>query len=145
MAITPIPGFPTAGVAAQYADTINPAEVAFIAGETPALFATVETVVSGQDLAALTVVGFDANGKVTIADISDADPANHITAVGVLVYAVDASSGDVVGQVYRGGNFNPDELVWHASYDTDAKKAKAFEGAPSPSQIVITKTETFAV
>jgi hypothetical protein len=137
MPIDPLNGFPTAGLAGKYAETINPGNVAFLAGDTPALFATAETVVSGQDLAALTVVGFDGNGKITEADNS------AVTAVGVLVYAVDASGGDVVGHVYRGGNFNPDELVWNAGYATDADKAKAFEGAPSPTQIVVSKTETF--
>lgn len=136
MPIDPLNGFPTAGVAGKYEETINPANVAFIAADVPALFSTVETVVSGQDLAALTVVGFDGTGKITEADNST------VTAAGVLVYAVDATGGDVVGQVYRGGNFNPDELVWNAAYATDADKVKAFEGAPSPTQIVVTKTET---
>jgi len=75
----------------------------------------------------------------------DAVPANSIAPVGVLPYAVDASGGDVGAEIWRSGNFKPSALVWPATYDTDAEKAKAFEGAPSPTQIVITETRTFAV
>ena len=46
--------------------------------------------------------------------------------------------------VYRSGHFNMDALVWPASYDTDAKKLAAFDGAPSPSQILVSRVITGA-
>lgn len=137
MPINPLDGFPTAGVAGQYSETITPALESILAGDAPLVFATVETVATTQDLAALTVVGFNGSGEIIPAVLGTTE------AVGVLVYPQDTSGGAHTAQVYRGGNFNPDRLVWDATYDTDAKKAKAFEGAPSPTQIVITKTETF--
>ena len=134
-----------AGVAGQSGDTILPDQVDFLAGHLPPLFSTAETVLSGEVLAALTVVGFDADGKVVEALTGSADPADDIQAVGVMPYAVDASGGDVDSEIYRSGNFDPAQLVWPDSFDTDAKKRAAFEGAPSPTQVVITPNRTFAV
>lgn len=142
MPINPQSGFPTAGVAGKYEDTITAAEVAFVAGDYPALMDRVHTAASGQVLEALTVVGLSA-GEIV--------PANNgaVTAIGVLVYPVDTSptgtnaATDV--QVYRTGHFNMDELVWDAGYTTDAEKVAAFDGADAPTHIFVTKTETFAV
>lgn len=130
----------TAGIAGQSADTITPDQVSFLAGDLPALWGKSELVLTNQTLAALTVVGKDVNGKIVPAQ-ADGDPK----AIGVLAYAVDSTGGDVTAEVYRSGHFNPDELVWDASFTTDALKAAAFEGSPSPTQIVVTKTRTFAV
>ena len=40
-------------------------------------------------------------------------------------------------EVMRQGVYNPDALVWDASYDTAEKTRLAFEGAPSPTAITI--------
>lgn len=39
--------------------------------------------------------------------------------------------------IYRAGNFNPAALVWHTSFDSVAKREAAFEGAPSPTNILV--------
>ena len=135
----------TAGIAGKSQDTIVRDTDPLLTGDLPAPFTEEVTVVSGQNLAALTVVGFDANGKITAAVRGSVDPADDIQAAGVLVYATDASGGDVAGHIYRAGCFNPDLLVWPASFTTDAQKKVAFHGAPSPSQIVIRKIATLAV
>jgi hypothetical protein len=141
MAITPQNGDLTAGIAGKYTEVINPGPEALLTGDQPAVFSTDETVLTGQNLAALTVVGFDANGKIVPA--VQADEVSPIQAIGVLVYATDTTAGDAVASVYRAGCFNPDALVWDASFDTAAEKAKAFEGAPSPTQIIIREIQTF--
>ena len=51
--------------------------------------------------------------------------------------AVTGSGVTTKAPVYRAGNFNPAALIWHADYDTDAKKAAAFRGAAAPTNIVI--------
>jgi len=141
MPITPQNGELEAGIAGQYSETLNPELDALVTGDYPQVFATDEIVLTGQTLAALTVVGKDGAGKIV--------PAQHgtVQAIGVLVYAADTSAtgtnSDATSGVYRGGVFNPDMLVWDASYDDDAKKAAAFEGAPSPTQIVVRKIQTF--
>lgn len=143
--INPLTGQPTMGVASQSSDILNPAAESILGGDYPPLSAPAATytVASGQNLAALAVVGFNGSGEIVAADISDANPANHIRAIGVLPNAVDATGGAVESQVYRTGNFNPDRLVWPASYDTDAERAKAFDAAPTPTHIYVTKTVQF--
>lgn len=57
-----------------------------------------------------------------------------IKAMGITTCAVAVAVGatDKI-DVYRSGMFNPDALNWHASFDTDEKKRKAFEGGASPN------------
>ncbi len=139
MPITPQNGDLNAGVAAHSSEVINPSPDPLITGDAPALSATDEVVATGVVLPALSVVGFDANGEIVEALIDTANPANSIQAIGVLVYDVDASGGAVGAAVYRQGVLNPDRLNWHASFATDADKRKAFEGAPSPTSIILRK------
>lgn len=85
------------------------------------------TVVSGQNLAAGTVVGrLSASGKVTLAALGASDGSQ--VAYGILVNAIDATSADKAGTVYVGGCFNPDALVWGGTFDTALKKSLAFDG-----------------
>jgi len=142
MAITPQDGGLTAGIAGQSSEIVNPPVDELITGDLPQYGVdTDEVVLTGQDLPALQVVGFDGAGKVIPAE-------DGVTqAVGFLPYAVDTATPgtDLTARVIRTGCLNPDRLVWDASYGTDAKKAKAFEGAPSPTQITIRKIATLSV
>ena len=133
------------GIAGKSADTITADQVDFVAGDWPMLNATAETYALGEDFEALQVVGFDSDGNVTASVINNVDPADDVLAVGVVPYAITGGAAVIPGELYRSGNFNPERLVWDASYATDAEKRKAFEGAPSPSQCVVTPTRTFAV
>ena len=85
------------------------------------------------------VVGLDAN-DVLVPAVWNADPGLAIQAVGVCSQAVIGATGGgtKVPTLYT-GCFNPDALVWDASFDTDGKKAGAFNGAPTPTTIVIRK------
>jgi hypothetical protein len=66
--------------------------------------------------------------------------------IGVLVAAADATGvATMRAKVWRGGVFNPDLLVWHADYTTDELKRLAFEGSPTPTQVVIRKPATMTV
>lgn len=85
-----------------------------------------ETLLTGQNLAARTVVGrVTASGKL-IKSVQTATDGSE-KPVGILVYAVDATSADKKCSIYTGGAFNPDALVWDATYNTDAKKWAAFD------------------
>lgn len=88
-------------------------------------------------VAQYSVVGFDSNGKVVLATIDTDTPANSIQAVGVTTTPLLEVADDQACPLYRSGCFNPDALVWDSSFDTDAKKLAAFEGAPSPTRIVL--------
>jgi hypothetical protein len=92
-------------------------------------------VAASEVLAQFSVVGLDGDGKLVLAQ-QDGDPQ----AIGVLAYGVTGNDdGDNPGLVFFSGHFNMDALVWHAGYDTDAKKAAAFEDAPTPVTIRISK------
>ncbi len=145
MPITPLNGDLTAGIAGKYTETINPSPDAFVTGDVPAVFTTTETVLTSQNLAARTVVGFDAAGKLVPAVMGSVDPEDDVQAIGVLMITVNSTGGDKQAEVYRGGCFNPDLLVWPASYDTAEKRRKAFNGAPSPTQIVIRRPTQYSV
>jgi hypothetical protein len=99
------------------------------------------TVLSGQNLAANTVVAFNAAGKVIAHDgvITPTQSGTTPFAVtpatvlaGVLVAAVDASAADTAGMIYCDGDFIASKLVWPTNIDgaaaNDLTKAKLFAG-----------------
>jgi hypothetical protein len=49
---------------------------------------------------------------------------------GILVHAVNASTVAAYCQLYVGGTFNPDLLVFPASVQTDSQKSALFDGTP---------------
>jgi hypothetical protein len=60
--------------------------------------------------------------------------------IGVTAVPVVTGAGETDRiPIYRQGNFNPAALNWHPSYDTDDKKAAAFRGSPTPTNIIIRK------
>lgn len=54
--------------------------------------------------------------------------------VAILAEAVNATAGDVVAAAYVAGEFNLDFCVFHASFDTEAKKLAAF--APGAAIVI---------
>lgn len=87
----------------------------------------------GQALRQFEVVTVDAEGLLVPAQAGE--PAQF-----VCTQAVAAPTGaGVTVPVWFAGCFNPDALLWHASYTTDALKAAAFTGAPTPTRIMIRK------
>lgn len=82
-------------------------------------------------LALYTVIAEDG----TIATLSG-DPAAS-DAFGVLAAPISMVDGQTMSiPVYRAGHFEQDALIWHSSFDTDAKKQAAFEGSKSPTIFV---------
>lgn len=93
-------------------------------------------VAENTELPSGAVVGLDVSGNLALAKTS----STAIVPIGVLVTPVKTGAGQTTrAPVYRAGNFNPAALTWHADYDTDAKKAAAFRGSPTPTNIVIRK------
>ena len=87
-------------------------------------------------LAVRSVVGLDVSGNLVMAKTS----TTAVVPIGVTTVAVATGAGQTDRiAIYRAGNFNPAALTWHADYDTDAKKAAAFRGSPTPTNIVIRK------
>lgn len=99
--------------------------VSLFSGEAP-IVTTAERVGASKTYLANTVVGRDAGGLLVPAVLGTVAP------IGILITNVTTGAGESAGvAVYRGGMFNPDALIWDASYDTDEKKRTAFEGFQS--------------
>ena len=63
----------------------------------------------------------------------------------VVAVTTDGTTNYKGAPVYRQGVVNPDALVWPASYDTDAKKFAAFDGAPTPTDIIVRRPKTMSL
>ncbi len=105
------------------------ARVAGLAGNS---LASTETMTNGAFGASTLTGGLDQVG---------------VRPIGITFYAVSTpTSGNKVGApVYIAGCFNPALINWPASFDTDAKKYAAFNGAPSPTQIIMRAPKTGTV
>lgn len=83
--------------------------------------------VTGQNLPEYAALGrIAATGKFTQCVESASDGSEK--AVAILIYPIDATAADKDCQLYIGGQFNAAKVVWHASFDNDAKKQGAFDG-----------------
>lgn len=106
-------------------------QIPLLTGDTPIVTTpevVADAVIASVDLPAYSVVGRDATGKIVKA-VYNATPASGTPAIGITTATVKAGATVKTVAVYRAGMFNPDALVWDASYDTDEKKRTAFEYA----------------
>lgn len=102
-------------------------------GDYPPLVSTPIEMATGLTFEQFEVVGY-ASGQIVKAVHGSVD------AWGVVTQAAAHSVGATNKvPVWWSGHFNIDALVWPASFDTDAKKLAAFEGAAAPVQIVLGK------
>lgn len=83
-------------------------------------------VVATELLPALTPLYLDpATNQLVVAVQADATDPKPATCLNV--YEIPEGLVTPIISVYRTGMFNPDVINWPASYDTDIKKATAFE------------------
>lgn len=140
MAITPRNGDLLAGVAGKWSETINPEAALLVTGDAPAQASMPLPAAAAQTFTARQVVGLNGSGLLVPAVLGT------VEAVGYIVYAPSAATTlNQLIEVMRQGVFNPEALTWDATYDTDEKKRMAFEGAPSPTSIIIRKPQTMTV
>lgn len=126
-----------AGVPAQGSDTFNPINLMLIAGESPPPVTRDLEVAASQVIKARMPVGKDANGRL-IPAVWDADPGTAVQAIGVALKDVTTGVGENPGiPVLIQACLNSDMLDWPATYDTEAKKLTAFDGAATPTSIVL--------
>lgn len=96
-------------------------------------------IAANQTLQQFHVVGLNAAGAIVPA-VYSATPASLIKPVGIVTQAVVGNaSGTTTVPVWYSGCFNPDALIWDASWTTDELKAAAFIGSPTPTTILIRK------
>lgn len=105
-------------------------------------------VLTGQNLAVLTIVAFNAANKLVpwdptaVADVAggatdQTAPAPESVPVGILATDLNTTSpaGDRQTEMYVGGCFNPDLLVWPASLDTWLERDAALRIAGAPFRV----------
>lgn len=109
-----------------------------LTGDYPTVFNTDEAVAPSTTIPALTIVTLGSDGYLKVATKAD-------KAIGITIYDISTTADAVnaTARICRGGVFNPDMLNWDTSFDSEAVKLKAFEGAPSPTQIVLRKPAWF--
>lgn len=96
------------------------------AGDSPDVSTLGAKLVSGQNLAQYAVLGrITASGKVKQWDPAAVDGSQN--AIGILLYATDASGGDKACTMYVAGCFNIDALSWIGGATT-VQKVRAFDG-----------------
>lgn len=97
------------------------------------------TVLTGQVMAVLTIVAFDAANKLVPWDPAAVD--TEAQPVGIMACDVNTGAGaggtnaDTILPFYEGGCFNPDVLVWPAALDTFAERNAALRAAGAPFRV----------
>lgn len=88
-------------------------------------------VAANQEIGYLQPVALDAEENLTIAVAGS-------PAIGISMGQVTTGDTDEKTlTVLRAGVLNPAAIAFHESYDTAAKKAAAFRGAPAPTNIIV--------
>lgn len=92
-------------------------------------------VLTGQDLAFGTIVAYNAADKIIPWDPAQTD--SRAMPVGVIATAINTTSpaGDRHAEIYVGGCFNPDLLIWPAALDTYLERAAALDKAGAPFRV----------
>lgn len=135
--INPIKGATLAGVASQSSDIVNPQDDALITGDAPAQSWMLLPAAAAQTFTARQVVGKDVSGNIVPAVLGT------VAAIGYIVYApTSVTTLGLLVSVMRQGVYNPNLLTFDATYNTAEKKRLAFEGAPSPTSIIMRVPET---
>lgn len=131
MPITPPLQAQYAGMPGQWTDSIAALPEGLIVSETPPVV-TVDLPLGPGTYLAYTPVTFAADG-LTLEAAAQGEPA-----IGIILYDIVVPAGQNRGvPVMRAAGLNKDMITWPASYTTDAQKFAAFEGAPSPTNIVV--------
>jgi len=128
---TPYPG------GASYGSDRYSADPELFWGQHPAPFTVNLTVKENTDIPAHAVVAYDpATKALTLHQQGSGTP------IGITTDPVQTGAGEEASVgIYQAGHFTMQALVFDASYDTDEKKAAAFNGADTPVQILITKAD----
>lgn len=126
-----------AGVPGQWSEDLTAVDIALVTGHEPGIMTRDHLVDASVTIGTLMPVGL-SNGRLVPA-VSGTTQAIGVAVIGI---TTDSSTTYKGIPVYRAGCFNPDKLNWPASYDTEAEKFAAFDGAPTPTNIVIRRPKT---
>lgn len=106
-------------------------QVTLIMSNTPAVVTMPMAIAAATATAGLpiySVVGVNGSGEIIPAEFGTTD------AIGITTSVITA--GTAKAPIMRAAHANINAMDWPASYDTEAKKLAAFDGAPSPTNFV---------
>ena len=120
------------GIAGAEHGDVQTSDWTHIAGDTPPVATVSVKAVGPLNIPALSVVKYDGT---TIALATNTD-----TPYGITTAPVELAAGESTTlAVYIQGHFFMDALNFDASFATDGDKLAAFNGAPTPTVIVLSK------
>lgn len=139
--ITPPTNLPQlAGVPSQWSDTIEAVPEGLIVGETPAAVVVDRQFALSQTIAAYTPVGYNGSGDLVPAVTGSVDPDDDIVPIGITLKDVTVGGASKLGgPILVQACLNSEMITWPASFSTDVLKLNAFNGAPTPTSIVVRK------
>ena len=124
-----------AGFPGQWSDTTAGVQEGLIVGETPTTGTRDMTLAANTTFLLYQPVGYATGDSGPLVPATDA-----IQAIGITLYPIVTGAAPVVGvPIMISACLNMDMLAWHASVDTEAERLRAFDGAPSPTRIVVKK------
>lgn len=111
------------GIPAQSSDIITARPQPLFMSDDPDAISQSFPVAASQTLAAHTVVGVDASGRI-VAATWNSTPASRIDPIGVLAEAIttDSSTNYKGALVWISGHFNSTRLVWDSTFTTQTQK-----------------------
>lgn len=122
-----------AGMPSQWKDDVTGSHTHLYASDTPLPVIVDLPLALNQTIPAYTPVAWNAGGTGLVA-AAEGTPAIGIT----LRDHVVAATGDLPGTgIVIQACLNIDAIAWPASYTTDAQKFTAFQGADTPTAIVL--------
>ncbi len=124
-----------AGFPGQWSDSINPSHEGLIVGETPTTGTRDHVLAANTTFLLYQPVGYATGTSGPLVPATDA-----IKAIGITLYPIVTGATPAVGvPILISACLNMDMLAWHATMDTEAERLRAFDGAPSPTRIVVKK------
>ena len=139
-------GADASGSAANIAAVINGTDGlsnphAAVSASAAAGVVTVDARINGAGGNSITTTETSASASFGAATLESGDDGiqSGVQALGILAHGKLAA--ETRAQVWYSGCFNPEALVWDPSFNSDALKANAFEGAPQPTNILVRKRD----
>lgn len=135
MAVIPASGDP--GVAAATVATVSTSRLTPFYSDTPQPAVDHFEAIDDSDYELYQVVSVDVAAGTVIPAVLGTSEANGVMAMKV----TGDSGGGPQAAVYRQGHFIMDQLIYDATYDTDAKKLNAFLGQETGATLLVTDVE----
>lgn len=147
--ITPLDYTSVPGIPYQWNQDVNVLPEGLSTGDSPTRFTQDLPFAPSQVILARTPLMFNANKQLVPAQpyvpANGETPASGGVAIGFALIDIVVGTSSISAPVVRSGCYNPNLLNWDDSFTTTAQKMGAFEGAPTPTHIILRAPSTASV